>query len=358
MFSYAVTFLGRISYALRDAMSQNSLLDYLTLCSRSTGFSAIQFREDQPCLYSSKGNLPHNSTDETIGSFAMTLQEKRDGNADIQSSIREGQARSFREELETFTPELLAPAGVLSFTLQYLKTIKMLVKVWGHFLPPKYLSCRMGTLDLLLEKLDRRLRDLRTRFIGLSKEEELHVLELILITCTLKLSKVEICCKLGTVRKLCSTMSQVESLLKEGSIEPSKFVIEVGNLSSEICSSLDGDSSDPFCIEGCWISSPSNNLCSVEESGTSRQSYMFLDVQFVKRRWGPKHELTYLCQEKEVYFSTNENSQVGERGHTHSPSATLFKEALLLSRHHCKKKQGAVVLREFYPLSALEVTSN
>lgn len=93
MFSYAVTFLGRISYALRDIMSQNSLLDYLTQCSRSTGFSAIEFREDQPCLYLSEGNLPHNSTNDTSGSFATILQEKRDGNSDIQSSISEGSSK-------------------------------------------------------------------------------------------------------------------------------------------------------------------------------------------------------------------------------------------------------------------------
>lgn len=304
--------------------------------------------------------------------------------------------RSFREELETFTSELLAPAGVLSFTSQYLKTIKLLVKVWGHFLPPKYLSsCRMGTLNLLLEKLDRRLRDLRTSFIGLSKEEELHVLELILVTCVLRLSKVEICCKLGTVRKLSSTMSQVESLLKEGSIEPSKFVIEVGNLSSEIRSSVDGGSTDPFLYRRfleffslkqfvfcrgikhikAELHVPGNDFenpirfvsglpvgipCQITLHNILNESRLWLrmrlddwstqflfldlnlfegcdeirrfpflapfyrtpkaisfslrlcigmeclfeDVQFVKTRWGPKHELTYICQEEEVYFST------------------------------------------------------
>lgn len=303
--------------------------------------------------------------------------------------------RSFREQLETFTSELLVPAGVLSFTLQYIKTVKLLVKVWGHFLPPKYLcSYKMGTLDLLLGKLDRRLTDLRTRFIGLSKQVELRVLELILVTYILRLSKVEICCKLDNIKMLSRTISQVDSLLKDGSFEPSKFLIEVGNLSSEI-HSVNGGSANPifykrylefFSLEqfvlcggirhikaelhvsGNDFENPIHFVsglpvcipCQItlhnilNESrlwlrmrrGDESTQFLFLDLnvfercdevrrfpfpapfygtpksvsftlrlsigmecffedaQCVRRGWGPKHELTYLCQEKEVYFSS------------------------------------------------------
>lgn len=89
IFSYAVTFLGRISYALRDVMSQNSLLHYLTQCSRSTGFSVMEFREGQPSLYSSKGNVPDDITSEKIDCFARTLLENREGKPEIYSPLRE-----------------------------------------------------------------------------------------------------------------------------------------------------------------------------------------------------------------------------------------------------------------------------
>lgn len=517
IFAYAVTFLGRISYALRDVMSQNALLAYLLQRSRSPGLSSVEFREDQSCLWSSKSDVPDYSSNEKSDSFPMVLQEKRDGTSKMQSLImkessklatslveyqlevhdevinsmnailekvkdiwpfvQSGQVigvlrtlrwsifffifsndicsfvqskanhhfvfitvytfisvfiyviitwctlacalyscmiysippcmtfflckrhldlyRSCKEELATFTSEALAPSGVLNFTLQYLKAIELLVKVWEQFLPPKYLhSSRMGTLGLLFGKLDRRLRELRTRFIGLCKEEELHVLELILVTCMLKLSKVEICCKLGTLRKLFSTILHVESLLKEGSLKPSNFVMEVGNLSSEIHSFIVNGSSSPFLFKRLLeffslqkivicgalkhikaeIDVPDNDFenpisfvsglpvgipCQITLHNILKESRLWLkmrtddestqfvfldsslfsgchevrrftflapfyrtpksisftarlcivmessceDVPFVKRFWGPKHELTYLCQEKEVYFS-------------------------------------------------------
>jgi hypothetical protein len=45
-------------------------------------------------------------------------------------------------------------------------------------------------------------RELRSRFTGLSLEQELQILELILLTCTLRLCKVEICCHFATLKKL------------------------------------------------------------------------------------------------------------------------------------------------------------
>ncbi|XP_060674160.1 protein SIEL isoform X1 [Ziziphus jujuba] len=442
IFAYAVTFLGRISHALRDVMSQNTLLAYLSQRSRSTGLPTVEFREGHPCLWSSKSDVPENSSNENFGSFPMELQEKRDGTSKMQSPIMKESRklatplveyqlevhdevidsmnailvkvkdlwpfvqsghvnrvlrtlRGCKEELATFTSKTLAPAGVLIFTLLYLKTIEVLVKVWEQFLPQKFLhSSRMVTLDLLFGKLDRRLRELRTRFIGLSPEEELHILELMLVTCMLKLSKVEICCKLVTLRKLSSTISQVESLLKEGSVEPSNFVIKIGNLSSEIHSFVVDGSSNPFPFKRLLeffslkefvfcgalkhikaeIDVPDNNLenpisfvsglpvgipCQITLHNILKESRLWLkmrmddestqfvsldssifdgchevrrftflapfyrtpksisftvrlclgveclyeDVQFVKSCWGPKHELTYLCQEKEVYFS-------------------------------------------------------
>lgn len=156
--------------------------------------------------------------------------------------------RSCKEELATFDANSNS-TGVLAFTLQYLRVIKLLSKVWQHFLPSKFHACGLGTLDLLLGKLDRRLRELKSRFIGLSKEEELHVLELILVTCTLRLSKTQICCKYSALKRLSSTMSQVEILLKEDSVKPSELLIEVGKLLSEIPTSVSGGPHDPYLFK-------------------------------------------------------------------------------------------------------------
>ena len=148
--------------------------------------------------------------------------------------------RSCKEELSTFKLTAFASAGVVAFTLQYVRIVELLTNVWKHFHPSKFLSHGMGTLDILLGKLDRRLRELRSRFTGLSKKEELHVLELILVNCILRLSKIEICCKNITLRRMSRALSQVESLVKEGSVELSEFVMEVVKSSSDIQASIHG----------------------------------------------------------------------------------------------------------------------
>ncbi|KAL5550721.1 hypothetical protein UlMin_000897 [Ulmus minor] len=435
VFSYAVTLLGRISRALRDVMSQSVLLAYLSQSSRSTTLSAIQ---EVPCLPLAEGVAPQYTNDEIVGSVAMPLQQEIDRTSQIQllamKEPREAKTSSYqqdghdeviksveaifakvkemwilvqsghiyevmrtlrtcKEELETFNSDSCASAGVLAFTLQYVQTIKVLAKVWEHFRPSKFLPRRIGTLEILFGKLEKRLRELRGRFIGLSKDEELHILELFLVTYTLRLSRVEICCKLATLRKLRSTISNVEALLKEGSAEPSKFITEVGNLSSEICASFDDSSCtlsfhklmECFSLQKLFVRGslkhvkaelhiPDNNSenplhfvsglpvgipCQIilhnilvesrlwlrMRSDNESTQFIFLDVNlfegcddyrrftfvssfyrtpkarsfglricigmecsfedshFAKGHWGPKHELTYLCEEKEVYLS-------------------------------------------------------
>jgi integrator complex subunit 4 len=138
----------------------------------------------------------------------------------------------------------------VAFTLQYLRVIKHLAKVWEHFLPAKKLfSSGMGELDIVLGKLDIGLREMRSTFTGLSLEQELQILELILLTCTLRLCKVEICCHLSTLKKLSATLSDVNSILKSGSIEPSNFVSEVGKLLCLIGTSSSGTSCSPFMFK-------------------------------------------------------------------------------------------------------------
>ncbi|VVA14332.1 PREDICTED: integrator complex subunit 4 [Prunus dulcis] len=445
IFSYAVTYLGRISQALSDLMNQNSLLDYLSQCSRSSGPYAIEFnfKVGEPCL--PNANVPTYTSNEIIGSIAMPLPQKTGGTSEILSPTikkpREAGTllveyqldvhdevtksmnvilakvkdiwpfvlsgftnevlrtlRSCREELATFTSDSHASAGVFSFTKQYIQIVKLLTKAWVNFLSSTHFPCGMGELDLVLGKLDRRLRDLKSAFIRLSEEEELHILELILVTCMLRLSKVEICCHLGTLTKLSSMMSRVEYLLRDGSVEPSRFIIEVGKLSSEFgSSSLNEASFNPLLIRRVLesfslkqlvlcgrlkhmkaeLDIPDNEYenplrfvaglpvgipCRITLHNISAESrlwlkmtvnkdnestqFVFLDLNhfggcddvrvfmftapFYKtpkafsftirvcicmeclsevedvssvKRWGPRHELTYLCREKDVYLS-------------------------------------------------------
>lgn len=128
----------------------------------------------------------------------------------------------------------------LAFTLHYLRVMDLLIRIWANVVW-KVQSYEMGELDILLGKLDRRLRAMRCRFIGCSKEEEVHVLELVAVTCILRLSRVEICCHLDTLRMLSDTISSIEFLQEDGSVEPSDFVAEVKKELLEV------DTSVGFC---------------------------------------------------------------------------------------------------------------
>lgn len=299
IFSYAVTLLGRISHALTDIMDQNALLAYLSLCSISTTFSAreLNIRRGEPCLPVANIEIPNDTSNEINGSTRTSLQQEKDGASKLQSwtmreplelaaplggfqvevhdevmkpinlilakvkdiwpSIHSGftnevlrTLRNFKEELATFTSASVGTVGAVAFTLQYLQVIKQLAKVWEHFLPAKKLcSSGLGELDLILGKLDMRLRELRSRFTGLSMEQELQILELVLLTCTLRLCKVEICCHIATLKKLSTTVSRVESILKSATIEPTIFISEVGKLLCLNETSTSEASCNPFMFK-------------------------------------------------------------------------------------------------------------
>ncbi|KAJ0088067.1 hypothetical protein Patl1_31451 [Pistacia atlantica] len=288
IFSYAVTLLGRISCALSDVMDQHSLLAYFSQCSRLSSFSDSEYKGEESSLHEMKSNsingtsteisvqeigdevsktwswIQCNLKDVATSQARCQLQEEDDINnsmnivlakvKNIWPLVQSGYTkevletlRACKEEVLTFSTKSLGSDGALAFTLQYIQVVNLLVKVWEHFAPMKKLHyCEVGELELLLGKLDSRLADIRCRFIGLSKEEELHVLELVLVSCLLRLSKVEICCYLTTLKKLSSTISHVEFLHQQGSIELSKFVTEVKDSLLEICTSTFGASYKPF----------------------------------------------------------------------------------------------------------------
>lgn len=145
------------------------------------------------------------------------------------------------------TSASLESAGILAFTLQYLQVMKLFAKIWEHVVW-KIRSDETGGLEYLFGKLDVRLRELRYRYIGFSKEEELYVLELIVVACLLRLSKVEICCSPTTMKKLSAIISHIEILNDKGTIEPSNILMDAKKTVHEIESSKAGISCSLFQI--------------------------------------------------------------------------------------------------------------
>lgn len=149
--------------------------------------------------------------------------------------------RGWKEELRIFSCDSHQPAGVLVFALKYLHIIKLLGKAWACSFSQKNLRLKeMGVLEALLGKMERKLKEMLYRYAGLSRVEKLHILELMLVNYTLRLSCGGICCFEDYMNKLNFVLCRVEYLHKEGSIELSHFVIELQNISCEIGNSEDG----------------------------------------------------------------------------------------------------------------------
>ncbi|KAF7825483.1 protein SIEL [Senna tora] len=297
LFSYAVTLLGRIHSAFTDVMDRDALLAFLSNKSRSIDCSAtnINHGEGEQWLPLVEGDSPYYAGNEVIS--VPETSEKIDLDSEIQShfmrepkvevnSLVEKQPvndevmmfvncilvkvpdiwpliqcgftnealrilRCWKEELATMMFDSSGSSDALAFAFQYIRIIKLLAEVWEHFLSEKWLWCRvLGELDYKLAKLDTRVKELRTQFKGFSTEEEINVLELILLTFTLRLCKVEICCHILTLKRLTAILSRIEFLLKESSAVPSTFVDELRKL-CESGTSINGASCSPLEFHRC-----------------------------------------------------------------------------------------------------------
>ncbi|CAN0927885.1 Protein SIEL [Linum grandiflorum] len=239
LFSYAVTLLGRISLALADIIDRTSLLVYLTEKSGSSSSVAQLTGEESfpqadnriPCGLSSTITLSRQNGDDILKCMNLILERvqhiwlfgKLSSNGKAIGTIS-----ACKEEVSRYhsTSTSLESAGALAFTLQYLRVVKLLAKLSGHIFSTLR-SNQIGELDFLLSKLDRRVRELRSRFVGFSTEEELQILELVLFACVLKFTKPGFCHLSTTLKTLSTTMSHVNSLLQDKTVEPSSFVGEV-----------------------------------------------------------------------------------------------------------------------------------
>lgn len=97
-----------------------------------------------------------------------------------------------------------------------------------------------GEIEINFGELDYKLRELVYTFLGLDKEVTIHLLELMVVTCTLKLCSLQPWCYVSTLRKLHSIYSVVELLLDKGSIEPSHFLAEAGKSLHGVQTSIGG----------------------------------------------------------------------------------------------------------------------
>ncbi|KAL0310030.1 UNVERIFIED_CONTAM: hypothetical protein Sradi_5945300 [Sesamum radiatum] len=88
--------------------------------------------------------------------------------------------------------------------------------------------------------MESRLKEMLYRYAGLSRGEQLHILELMLVAYTLRLSCGGTSYFEDYINKLKNVLCRVEYLQKEGLVELSHFVIELQNISCEIGHSKDG----------------------------------------------------------------------------------------------------------------------
>ncbi|KAL3830229.1 hypothetical protein ACJIZ3_019031 [Penstemon smallii] len=272
IFSYAVTLLGRISCGLIDVMDKNTLLTYLSHCSRFTVVSASEFFKGEvldfqfkdrdiqllkKCSEISGGLLPELmelKVTTPLHNYQLNLHVKSKSCTEIvfqkvidlwplmqlgcQNEVIRT-LRNWKAEVRQLSHDSNQPAGVLVFALEYLHVIKLLVKSWACYLSIKKFEFNaMGVLEALLGKAERRLKELLYRFTGLGREDELRILELLLVTYTLRMSYIETCFD-AYMKKMNLVLSHAEHLHEEGSIELSHFVVELQNISCKVGNSKD-----------------------------------------------------------------------------------------------------------------------
>lgn len=260
MFSYAVILLGRISSGLAYALDPHVLFSYLCSCSRSTSVSDSEMIKGEEILQhivvDSPGNQESREQSRTQvsnevcqleGIEVVTLinlvlaQIKNIWQLMQVGCINEvlETLRSWKEELESINITSSQSFGVLVFALKYIQILERFGKVWTNVMCLKKYPLS-GEIEINFGKVDYKLNELVHMFLGVDKEVMVYLLELMLVTCILKLCSGEPWCYESTLRKVCSIYSVVELILEKGSVEPSKFLVEVGKSLHEFQTSVVG----------------------------------------------------------------------------------------------------------------------
>lgn len=262
MFSYAVTILGRVSRSLADIVDQRTLLAYLSYCSRFTFVSASEFFKMEEHLEEGDVQLTQRrefskyhiwrklQLKEAESSFLdFQAEHNKEINCvniilqvviDIWPSLKLGLIHEVTRTLRSLKAELGTISnnnrrGELVFALQYIDALEQLGHLWSRLVFSKeFYFHEWGKLERSLEKLDRCLRDMRYKLIGLTKEDNFLILELIIANGILTLCNMEACANKNTLKKLHSVMSCIEHICGEGSTKSSNFVVEVQKSLREI----------------------------------------------------------------------------------------------------------------------------
>ncbi|GAB2299207.1 hypothetical protein Dimus_033279 [Dionaea muscipula] len=270
IFSYVAVFYERISLALGDSVDKDTLLTYLS----SHGESGYASKDRDRVLGGVEGSSLNTNVIQLARSIVISSPKTGHNVSKIQSpcvSIRTWQQepmeisksvklsfasiksswlmitsgcksealkalRSCKEELEFTMAESLEYAGSSAFGLQYICVVKLLTKLWEYHLPTRKHFHGMGQGDIALVKLDRVLLELRYRFMGLSKEDELHLLELVILGYLLRPSRFQLCCH--TSKKLATAVSQAVLFSKVEFVVASDFVNHLTEISQDNIASI------------------------------------------------------------------------------------------------------------------------
>ncbi|MQL93695.1 hypothetical protein Taro_026345, partial [Colocasia esculenta] len=229
--SYAIPFLGRISRALQDLMSQDSLL--ADLCKLSglpyseteSEFKEAQMEESEATLYE---KIVISASKQILRAVAEIWHMIKARHTHGVLKI----LRACKEELEMIALGVNATytAGLL-FTLEYVQVVQLITEVWEQIQPKDSCAVKIRQLDLLLEKLETSLRKMRYCFTGLSNEEESHVVELTLLVYVLRLLKVGFWAD-PVVRKMQFMIAHLE-LIRGETCDHSEFVKNLKSLCSQ-----------------------------------------------------------------------------------------------------------------------------
>ncbi|KAL5727932.1 hypothetical protein ACHQM5_001071 [Ranunculus cassubicifolius] len=277
IFNYAVPFLGRISYSIRDVMSQDTLFTYLSNRCTSIDMPISEiFRHEEPCRCALEPcvsvtvdidgdreiinkvrplhQICYGNPEDHHQNLLVLQMEKTNATGliltkvtEIWPLIRSGcldevrrLVRSCKEELASISAECDRSRDMLTFACQYLQVVSLLGKVWEYVFPPrKGHGGRSVPLDYLFEKLDMNITRMRYAFVGFTLDLELHILEFELVACVLRLLKGGIIGRVSNYKKLHATVSYIESLCAQGCMELSDFSKEVKLLSQEKSSDND-----------------------------------------------------------------------------------------------------------------------
>ncbi|KAK8964236.1 hypothetical protein KSP40_PGU002427 [Platanthera guangdongensis] len=136
------------------------------------------------------------------------------------------------EELNIISSDISGSgADFVAFAQEYVLAIKLVAEIWQHIHAKSFQVTGMASLDILIEKLEKSLRQIKYCYLGLSAEEESHILELILLGHVLQLHKAGISSH-DMFKKMHGAKSRLQFLHDERS-NISDFIDELNTYSNE-----------------------------------------------------------------------------------------------------------------------------